>query len=281
MNYIGITAQITIGSIWKEIQDPLIGLGKDLLICFLIIFIGRKLIKWLDKSMNRSFQKSSMEPIVSKFLLSLMKFVLYAIIISMVIGILGIPGSAFIAVLSTAGLAIGLALQGSLANFAGGILILIFKQFKIGDYIREDSHGNEGIVMGIDLFYTKLLTFDNKTVIVPNGALANTSLTNFTAQKMRRVDIIIGISYNADIRLAKEVLMTVLENQPEVLKEEEMVVFVNSLEESKIEIGTRAWVPTEVYWPVKWDLTEKFKLAMDENGIEIPFNQLSVTVSQK
>lgn len=275
-----IISSITTQNLIDSLINLVVELGKDLLVCILIVFIGMKLEKWLHKVIKKSMNKANMEPIVIKFLLSLLKFAIYAVMLSMVIGVLGIPGSAFIAVLSTAGLAIGLALQGSLANFAGGILILLFKQFKIGDYIREDSHGNEGIVVGIDLFYTKLQSVDNKTIIIPNGTLANNSLSNFTAQQKRRIDIIIGISYNSDIKLAKDVLMNVLKDQESILPEEELVVYVHGLEDSRIEIGARAWVPTDLYWPVKWELTEKFKLALDENGIEIPFNQLSVTLSQ-
>ncbi len=269
---------------WTEILDAVIkwflSFGKNLLIAVIILVVGTKLIKWIMKLISNSLKKSKVEPIVAKFLVSLIKFALYAVLAIVVVGILGIPATSFIAVLSTAGLTVGLALQGSLSNFAGGVLILLFKPFKIGDYIHEDSHGNEGTVMGIDLFYTKLVTVDNRTVVVPNGTLANSSLTNYTAQMKRRIDLKVGISYDADIRTAKAVLEMVINRHDEILKDEEISIYVDELAESQITIGTRVWVPTEQYWPVRWALLEEYKNALDEKGIEIPFNQLSVTLKQ-
>ena len=185
------------------------------------------------------------------------------------------------AALSAAGLTVGLALQGSLSNFAGGVLILLFKPFVIGDYIKEDSHGNEGTVTGIDLFYTKILTIDNKAIVIPNGTLANASLTNYTAQEKRRIDLQVGISYDSDIKLAKKVLSDVIDSTDGILRDEEISIFVDSLDESQITMGTRVWVPTDSYWPIRWQLLESYKEALDANGIEIPFNQLSVTINDK
>lgn len=252
--------------------------GKNILIALVVLIVGSKLIKWLVKHIANSFKKTKLEPIVAKFLVSLIKFALYFIIAIVIIGLLGIPTTSFIAALSAAGLTVGLALQGSLSNFAGGVLILLFKPFKIGDYIKEDSHGNEGTVTGIDLFYTKILTVDNKTVVVPNGTLANASLTNYTAEEKRRVDIKVGISYDSDIKLAKSVLLNVIENNESVLKDEEITVYVDTLADSQITMGTRVWAATDDYWTTKWALLEGFKEALDANGIEIPFNQLSVTI---
>lgn len=254
-------------------------IGKNILIAIVILIVGSKLIKWLMRHLANSFKKTKLEPIVAKFMVSLIKFALYFIIAIVVIGVLGIPTTSFIAALSAAGLTLGLALQGSLSNFAGGVLILLFKPFKTGDYIKEDSHGNEGTVTGIDLFYTKILTVDNKTVVIPNGTLANSSLTNYTAENKRRIDINVGISYDSDIRLAKSVLLEVIEANEGVLKDEEINVYVHALADSQITIGTRAWASTEDYWPTRWALLEGFKTALDANGIEIPFNQLSVTIN--
>lgn len=252
--------------------------GKNILIALVILIVGSKLIKWLVRHIGSSFKKTKIEPIVAKFLVSLIKFSLYFIIAIVIIGVLGIPTTSFIAALSAAGLTLGLALQGSLSNFAGGVLILLFKPFKIGDYIKEDSHANEGTVTGIDLFYTKILTFDNKTIVVPNGTLANSSLTNYTAEQKRRIDIKIGISYDSDVKLAKSVLQSVIERSEGVLRDEEISVYVDELADSRMIIGTKAWASTEDYWSTRWALLEGFKEALDANGIEIPFNQLSVTV---
>lgn len=269
----------------KELVDILVewtlSVGKNILISLIVLFIGTRLVKWILKLMEKSFSKGNLEPIVVKFVLSLMKFVLYALIAIVIIGILGIPTSSFIAALSAAGLTVGLALQGSLSNFAGGVLILLFKPFKIGDYIKEDTHNNEGVVAGIDLFYTRLQTPDNKCIVVPNGTLANSSLTNFTEQKKRRVDIKVGISYDSDIKLAKDTLLEVINSYDNVLKEEEITVYVDELAESQVTIGTRVWSATEDYWTTRWDLLEQYKTALEAKGIEIPFNQLSVTINEK
>ena len=276
-------AQVSVSGIISKIVNIVIdwsmSVGVDLLIAGIVLLAGIFVIKWVRKLVEKSFEKTKLEPTVSKFLSSLIKFVLYALLIIAIVGILGIPTSSFIAALSAAGLTVGLALQGSLSNFAGGVLILVFKPFVLGDYIKEDSHGNEGTVVGIDLFYTKLQTPDNKKIVVPNGVLANSSMTNFTAQKKRRVDIIIGISYGSDIKLAKETLMNVISSYDKVLKDEDMVVYVDELADSQVVIGTRAWTATDDYWTTKWDLTEQYKAALDAKGIEIPFNQLTVTIN--
>lgn len=284
MNKMIMAADFWSGDKFREYLDIVLKwfmtVGKNILIALIVLIVGSKLIKWFVKHLSNSFKKTKMEPIVAKFLVSLIKFALYFIIAIVIIGLLGIPTTSFIAALSAAGLTVGLALQGSLSNFAGGVLILLFKPFKIGDYIKEDSHGNEGIVTGIDLFYTKILTVDNKTIVVPNGTLANASLTNYTSEQKRRIDIKVGISYDSDIKLAKDVLTGVLERNESVLKDEEITVYVDALADSHITIGTRVWALTDDYWTTRWALLESFKEALDANGIEIPFNQLSVTVKE-
>ena len=194
-----------------------------------------------------------------------------------VLGRFGITASSVIAVIGSVGLSIGLALQGSLSNFAGGVLILLLKPFVVGDYIREDNNNNEGTVTEIQLFYTKLLTVDNQTVILPNGALSNGSLTNMTQQDKRRIDINVGISYHADIRQAKAVLQKVVDEEEKCLENEQQLVFVNQLGESAVEMGVRVWVRTEDYWATKWRMTENIKYALDENGIELPYPQITVS----
>ena len=272
------TASDKVHMVFDTVLNWCMTVGKNILIAILILFVASKLLKWVIKLLGNSFKKTKLDPMVAKFVLSLIKFILYFVIAIIVISILGIPTTSLIAALGTVGLTIGLALQGSLSNFAGGVLILLFKPFKIGDYIKEDVHGNEGYVVGIDLFYTKILTIDNKTVVIPNGSLANTSLTNYTAQGKRRVDITIGISYDADIKLAKDTIRRVIERQDKILKEEGTDVYVDSIGDSSIVIGSRAWVNTEDYWTVRWALLEGYKEALDAEGISIPYNQLEVTV---
>ena len=179
--------------------------------------------------------------------------------------------------MTNAGVAVGLALQGSLSNLAGGMLILFLKPFVVGDYIIEDSHGNEGTVKEIQIFYTKLATIDNKTIIVPNGTLANTSLTNVTDKDYRQLDLKVDIAYEADLRLAKKLLQGLVKNDPSVIQSMEHNVFVNELGSSSVVLGVRAWVKSEEYWPTRWRMLENIKLTLDENHIDIPYHRNNTT----
>ena len=241
------------------------------LMALFIYLIGKRIIKWLRKVLKRALQRSGFDEGVCQFLDSFAKIVLNLVLIMAVINQLGVATTSVVAVVGSAGLAAGLALQGSLANFAGGVLILWFKPFKVGDYIIEDTHKNEGTVSEIMIFYTKLVTTDNRTIVIPNGTLANSSLTNVTQQNNRRVDLYVGISYESDI----------ISNEKLRLEEEEIVVFVDALEDSSVRLGGRLWVPADAYWKVKWRLTEQIKEIFEENQIEIPYNQLTVSLKQK
>ena len=172
-------------------------------------------------------------------------------------------------------------MQGSLSNLAEGVLILALKPFKVGDYIVESLTGKEGTVTEIQIFYTKLLTFDNQTVVLPNGSLANNSLVNVTAQDSRRMEIRVPVSYSTDLKKAREVLTKVLEDDPAVIKEKEYLVFVNQLGNSAVELGVRCWFSQADFWPGKWRVTENCKLALDEAGISIPYDQLDVHLIEK
>lgn len=255
-----------------------VNFGLKVVLAFLIYFLGAKVIKQLRKLLRRFLDRSHVDEGVKQFLDSLAKALLYFCLVIILCSWFGIPTTSVAALLGSAGLAVGLALQGSLSNFAGGVLILVIKPFKVGDYIIEDNHKNEGTVAEIELFYTRLTTPDNRMVVIPNGTLANSSLTNVTRQEKRRVDITVGISYDADLLKVKELLKEILLAEPKRLPEEEMQVFVAELADSSVQMGCRLWVKTEDYWPVKWRLTETVKLTLDENGIEIPYNQLEVSV---
>lgn len=265
---------------WDKILDTVIDyalkLGKNVLIAIIVYFIASKLIKWILKLTTKALNKGKIEPIVVKFIYSIIKVGLYVLLFIAIVSILGIPTTTFVTLFGTVTLSVGLALQGSLANFAGGVLILIFKPFKVGDYIV--ACGDEGTVVGIDVFYTKLATVDNKMIVIPNGTLANSSVKNVSSMDKRRVDIQVGISYEADIAAAKSVLMEIIEKDGNILKDKPINVFVASLDASQVTLETRVWVSSEKYWDTKWALTEQYKLALDAAGIEIPFNQLSVTI---
>ena len=273
-----------INRLTKYISDKipeLIDFAIGVVLALLVFWIGAKLIKWIRKLIRISMEKASVDKGVRQFVDSLVKFILYAILIFSIGSKFGLDTTSVAAALASCGVAIGLALQGSLSNFAGGVLILVLKPFVVGDYIVEDNKGREGTVKEMQLFYTKLLTVDNKTVIIPNGSLANTSLTNVTAQDKRRLDLSVGISYDADLKMAKELIEGLFRADEDILKEEGINVFVDTLGESSVVIGARGWVKKEAYWTAKWRLTENIKLTLDENGIEIPFNQVVVHVKEQ
>lgn len=263
---------------FKGLVPDIVNFGIKILLAFLLYLLGVRIIKFLRKLLRRFLERSSAEEGVKQFLDSFAKAVLYFCLVMLILSWFGVSAASVVAILGSAGLAIGLAVQGSLANFAGGVLILVIKPFKVGDYIIEDSQKNEGTVTEIQLFYTVLTTPDNQLVIIPNGTLANSSLTNVTHQEKRRVDICVGVSYQADIRQVKEILKRLLEEEKRRLPQEEMMVFVQELGDSSVKMGCRLWVRTEDYWAVKWHLTEEVKYALEKNGVEIPYNQLEVSI---
>lgn len=261
------------------IQDnipSLISFGIKVMLAILFFCIGRILIRWIRRLVRKSLARSGADKGVEQFVDSLLKFGLYFLLIFTIATKFGVDAASVAAVIASAGVAIGLALQGSLANFAGGVLILMLKPFKVGDYIIEDTNKNEGTVKEIQIFYTKLSTIDNKTIVIPNGLLTNNSLTNVSEKNERQLDLKISISYGADIRKAKTLLEELLKNEKAVLQQEEKNVFVSELAESAVIFGMRAWVKNEEYWPARWRLLENIKLTMDENGIEIPYPQVSI-----
>lgn len=262
----------------EELGDWLVDKMFDLLIAAVFIIVSFKLCRLIVKLIRRSFERSGLEHSVSGFLLSLIKGILYSVVFIMAASIVGFQVTSLVTILGTASLAIGLALQGSLANFAGGVLILLMKPFKVGDYIIENDKGCEGTVESIDIFYTKLKTYDNKLVVIPNGNITSNSLVNVTAAGTRKLDISVGVSYTSDLKLVKEVLTRVVKESGYYDEEQEFDVFVDSFLDSSIKMGVRFWVESDNYWKAKWEVTENIKSAFDEAGIEIPFNRMEVTV---
>ena len=242
--------------------------------------IGSRIIRMFVKMVRRSMDKTGADEGVKQFVTPLIKYTLYIVLIFIIMGLFGIATTSAVAVLGSAGVAVGLALQGSLSNFAGGVLILLLKPFRIGDYIIEDSHKNEGTVAEISIFYTKLVTADNKVIVIPNGILSNSSLTNVSHMEKRRVDIAVGIAYEADIRKAKELLFETAQKDTARLPEENAIVFVNNLGESSVDMGIRIWVAADDYWSAKWRLTENVKYVLEENGISIPYQQIDIQIKQ-
>ena len=250
------------------------------LLALVCLVIGLRLVKWIMKVVRKSFGKSKLDPTVASFLGSIISILLYILVFITVVSIMGIQVTSFVTLLGTAGVAIGLAVQGSLSNFAGGVLILILKPFVIGDYIKEDTHGNEGTVISIDIFYTRIRTFDGKVVVIPNGTLSNTSLTNLTKQEKRRIDLVVPVEYDADLGNVKKVLQDVVTSEPMVLQEEPIDIALDEFGDSALTVLVHVWVPTDAYWKTKWNLMEHIKLAFDAEKICIPFNQLDVHLNR-
>lgn len=272
-------AQLKPNFLLETIRDwtpELLRLGYYLFQAVLIVLIGMQIAKMVRKLLKRTMEGMGMEVGIKRFLVSVANVLMYTVIILMVAERIGIPSASIIAVLGSAGLAIGLALQGSLANFAGSIIILLMRPFIVGDYIVFSA--GEGTVKNIGLVYTTLTTGDNRLVSVPNGMLANTTVTNVTHQDKRRLDISVGIGYHSDLKKAKKILEELLRSHPLVMEEEPVSVFVSELADSAVIIGGRAWTATGDFWVVKCDITEQLKLAYEQAGIEIPFKQLNVHV---
>ncbi len=271
--------EIDIGMIegfYQELPEKAWHLGMRVVMSAIVLLIGVQIVRIIRGLVKKSLAKGNADQGVIQFIDSFLKFSLYVVLFITIASGFGMDAASILALLGSAGVAIGLAIQGSLANFVGGVLILLLKPFKVGDYIKEDTNRNEGTVISIELFYTKLATPDNRVIVLPNGTLANSSLTNVTACKSRRLDIKVGISYDADIRQAKEVLQKVLEKDEAVIKEMDHFVYVDELAESAVNLGIRCWLSTDDFWQGKWRLTENVKYALDEAGISIPYPQMDI-----
>lgn len=264
-----------IGGFLKELPEMLFHLGLRVGLSFLVFLMGTQLIKLAGRILKKALARARVDEGAVKFIDSFVRYGLYFLLLITIASWLGVDAASILALLGSVSVAIGLAVQGSLSNLAGGMLLLILKPFSVGDYVR-DGLGNEGTVTAVDVFYTQLTTPDNKIIVLPNGALANGCITNFTKCRMRRIDISVSIAYQADIAQAKEVLFRVLEQEEGILPEEEKRVFVEQLGDSGIVLTVRGWTLNENFWESKWRLTEKIKYALDEAGIIIPFPQMDV-----
>lgn len=262
----------------QELPEKALHLGIRIVLACVTFAIGVQCVKLLRKIIKKSLEKANADVGVTQFIDSFIKIGTYAILVMLIATSFGVDAASIIALFGSAGVAIGLALQGSLSNLAGGVLILVLKPFKVGDYIIEDTNKNEGTVTEIQIFYTKLTTPDNKIIVLPNGTLANTSLTNVTHAPFRRNEIKIGISYESDIRTAKEILQKLLDEDSAVLQEMDKLVFVDELADSSVVIGMRCWFKNDDFWPGRWRLIENAKYALEEKGIVLAYPQLDVHV---
>jgi small conductance mechanosensitive channel len=248
----------------------LIDYSPKLISAFLILFVGLYVIRVINRLIRRIMVKRELDPTLTKFLADILLWVLRVLLFVTFISKLGIETSSFVAILGAMGLAVGLSLQGSLSNFAGGMLIILFKPFKVGDTI--EAMGMTGTVSEIQIFVTKLINANNQTIFIPNGSLSNGIITNYSMQGFRKADLTISISYDTDIKKAKEIITEVLKNNPKVLKTPAAEVSVKNLTDSSIQLAVRPWANNEDFWGVYSETLEKCKLAFDAAGIVIqPF----------
>jgi len=254
------------------------GYGPNVFAAVVIFLVGWSVAKVVRKILRRALTRASFDETLSVFLSRLAYMLLLAFVIIVTIQKLGVDTTSFAAVMAAAGLAIGLALQGSLSNFASGVMLIALRPFKVGDYV--EAGGTSGTVEAIAVFATELLTPDNKKVVVPNATIASATITNYSAKDKRRIDLVVGVGYDADLRQARQILEGILAGEPRILKTPAPVVAVSNLGESSVDFVVRPWVSAGDYWPVRFDLNERIKLRLDEEGISIPFPQRDVHVHQ-
>lgn len=263
---------------WDYFTKVLMEYSPRLISAIIILVIGLAAIRLIKKLIMTIMTKREMEPTLSKFLADILIWTLKILLFVTVISRLGVENSSFVAIIGAAGLAIGLSLQGSLSNFAGGVLIIMFKPFKVGDFI--EAQDVSGTVKQIQIFVTQLATVDNQIIFVPNGALSNGTIINYSYATTRRANLTIGISYGSNIKRAKEIAVEVMANHPAVLKDPAPMVLVSDLADSSINLAVRPWSKLEDFFEMRSDILEQIKLKFDENGIEIPFPQRDVHIKE-
>lgn len=263
----------------SENQDLLINFGIKLAVAILIVFVGKLLSRLVSRGVAKVLGHKQVDKTVISFVASLVYGLAFTLTLIVAISHLGFNTSSLVAIVGAAGLAIGLALQGSLSNFASGVLLISFRPFKAGDFVEVS--GVAGIVEEVLIFSTKLRTGDNKTVIIPNGAITGGTITNYSAKPTRRIDLVIGVSYDANLAQTRQILADVVSKDERVLKDQDVTIGVSELADSSVNIVVRPWVQSGDYWPVYFDLLENIKVALDEAGIEIPYPHLSVQVNNE
>ena len=276
-----VSEELAVGQqLLQAAPQSLIDLLVRVVFCIVAFLIGSRVISLIRKLVGKALVRTGAAGQAGKFIDSCVRVILYAFLIFQIAMHLGINAATIATVLGSATVTVGLAFQGSLKNCIGGIMIMILHPFRVGDYIIESTYNSEGTVSEITVFYTKLATMDNKTIILPNGPLSDTGITNVTREENRRVELKVGISYEADIRKAKQVLEELLVQEERVRRELGYNIFVDELGDSAVVLGVRFWTKTEDYWPVRWKMLEDIKYAFDDNGIGIPYPQMDVHLDQ-
>ncbi|MCJ8319796.1 MAG: mechanosensitive ion channel [Colwellia sp.] len=264
---------------FEENQTLFVDYAIKFIVAIVIFIIGKLIAKLISKAISKILSKRGVDSAVISFIASLAYGLVFIVALIAAISHLGFNTSSLVAIIGAAGLAIGLALQGSLSNFASGVLIITLRPFKSGDFVEVS--GIAGVVEEILIFSTKLRTGDNKTVIVPNGSITSGTITNYSAKPTRRIDLIIGVSYDANLAQTKKVLRDVVAQNELVLKDQDVTIGVSELADNSVNLVVRPWVKSENYWPVYFELLENIKVALDEAGIEIPYPQLSLHMNRE
>lgn len=263
----------------EQIQTLGVEFGINLIAALLIFYIGRTVARLLARGLRRLMQSQSVDPILESFVSNLIYWALMAFVIIAAITKLGVQTASLIALVGAAGLAVGLAMQGSLANFAAGVLIVMFRPYRVGDWV--EAAGISGSVVQVQILTTLLQTADNKQIIVPNGQIMNSIITNYSTNTTRRVDMVVGVSYDDDIDAVREAIQSLVDADERILKDPPCQIVVAELADSSVNFFVRPWVATADFWPVKFDLTEAVKKRFDEDGISIPYPQRDVHIIQK
>jgi len=268
---------------WADVVDFLshqvLDFGQKLLICIVIYIVGKKLIHLLNKALGKLMNTRKLDVSVISFLTSLINILLTVVLLITIVNVLGINNSSFLALFASFGIAMGMALSGTMQNFAGGVMILLFRPYKIGDYIQ--AQGQEGTVKSIQIFSTVLTTIDNRTVYVPNGGLSNNIIVNFNNQDTRRIEWTIGVEYGTNYNKAKSVIESVLSSDKRILNDPAPYIALKALSESTVDIVIRVWVKRPDYWDVYYDINEQIYKVFEINGINFPFPQITVHLSEK
>jgi len=259
---------------WQSLSQILIAYGIKIVLALVIFVVGRIAVGIIRRTVMQTFDKRGVDPTISKFVGSIIYYLMFAFVVIAAIGQLGVQTASIVAILGAAGLAIGLALQGTLSNFASGVMLILLRPLKVGDYV--EVAGEAGIVSEVGIFATKLLTPDNKTIIIANSSVIGNNITNYSTQHTRRVDLVVGVGYNADISTVKSILKKIADAEKRVLHNKGITAEVLELADSSVNFTFRCWVNSEDYWPVYFSNIENVKLELDAAGIEIPFPQLDV-----
>jgi small conductance mechanosensitive channel len=268
---------------WEGVIDKLLHevfiFGKNVLICLVIYFVGRQIIRYINKVVGKLMDSREFDPSVSSFLRSLIQILLMAAMILAIVNTLGINSSSFVALLASIGVALGMALSGTLQNFAGGVMILIFRPYRVGDYIEAQGQG--GTVKEIQIFSTVITTADNRTVYLPNGGLSSNIIVNYNNQPYRRIEWVVGVAYGTDYELAKSMVQNLLKSDSRILSDPAPAIDLKTLNNSSVDIQIRAWVNRPDYWDVYYSLNEQIYKTFTAKGIDIPFPQLTVHLADK